>query len=354
MTLIVNGTEIENVIVIKKATGETIDIELLQDNNGVVIFQKRTINTHDIILHINITQSVIDAALNSFNLGFTKQDTIENTIDWGDGSEIISTTTSGENTHSHTYTSPIETDIIISGEGIISYFGTANGALYISATGSDTYLVSDVLQYYSLGSICNGIYDVLDCALGGTITYYLPAYKKNAITEPFGFSSGQNISKCYYNPNMQNFKGTLPITDPIYQNETNAQDYLTAFSIGDKRIASMGTSFDKTQLSNYNINGLISGGVNGGSSVENVYPATLKYFYTGCLSVLGGPVVLRFNTPADVQVEMPQAGNGTGVTYYKTAREFTIYTDNPTIKNYDWATDNVTPTFYHLDGTAWT
>lgn len=43
----------------------------------------------------------------------------------------------------------------------------------------------------------------------------------------------------------------------------------------------------------------------------------------------------------------------TGMLSAKTAREMTIYTDNETIKNYDYATDNITATILHLDGSAW-
>ena len=37
----------------------------------------------------------------------------------------------------------------------------------------------------------------------------------------------------------------------------------------------------------------------------------------------------------------------------KTAGSATIYTDNETIKNYDWSGDNITATILHLDGTPW-
>lgn len=353
MSLIVNGTGIENVIVIKRNTGETVDIELLQSSNGVVIFQKQSKNTHDIILHIVITQDIIDGAFNTFNLAFTKQDTTANTIDWGDGSAIETITQSGSNLISHTYSSPVETDLVISGDGVLSYFGGTSGAFYTTATSGSLSLVTDVLQYYSLGEICDGIQSPLYAYGNGMRSYDLPAYTRNTTVKPYGFSEGKNISKCYYNPNMKNFKGTLPITDPIYQNEDTSANYLTLFSVGDKRIASMGTSFDKTQLDNYNINGLMNGGAVGSSDGENVYPATLKYFYAGSLVYTGSPYVLRFNTPADVQVEMPQAGEETGVAYYKNARQITIYTDNPIIKNYNWAGDNTTATIYHLDGSAW-
>lgn len=60
-----------------------------------------------------------------------------------------------------------------------------------------------------------------------------------------------------------------------------------------------------------------------------------------------------FNQPSGVQVEFPTAGSGYGAFYYKSAYSVSIYTDNESVKNYDWASDNVTATFYHLDGTAW-
>lgn len=60
-----------------------------------------------------------------------------------------------------------------------------------------------------------------------------------------------------------------------------------------------------------------------------------------------------FNQPSGVQVKFPTAGSSYGAFYYKSAYSVSIYTDNESVKNYDWASDNVTATFYHLDGTAW-
>lgn len=52
-------------------------------------------------------------------------------------------------------------------------------------------------------------------------------------------------------------------------------------------------------------------------------------------------------------VRLPIAGSETGMFYSKSATNKNIYTENWFIKNYDYATDNITPTFYHLDGTLW-
>lgn len=58
---------------------------------------------------------------------------------------------------------------------------------------------------------------------------------------------------------------------------------------------------------------------------------------------------LIFRQPAGMIVELPTAGtDGSGLGYYKDAYSMNIYTDNECIRNYDWAKDNVTATFYPL------
>lgn len=66
-----------------------------------------------------------------------------------------------------------------------------------------------------------------------------------------------------------------------------------------------------------------------------------------------GLTSIRFEHSSNDTVILPTAGNTTGMLYSKTAKEMTIYTDNETIKNYDYATDNITATILHLDGSAW-
>lgn len=70
---------------------------------------------------------------------------------------------------------------------------------------------------------------------------------------------------------------------------------------------------------------------------------------------LGNPSLteITFRQPAGMTISLPTAGSGNGMFYSKKAYEITIYTDNETIKNYDWAKDNVTATFKHLDGSDW-
>lgn len=60
-----------------------------------------------------------------------------------------------------------------------------------------------------------------------------------------------------------------------------------------------------------------------------------------------------FYQPSGMEVTLPTAGSSTGMFYVKTARAMNVYTDNETIKNYAWSSDNITATLYHLDGTKW-
>ena len=84
------------------------------------------------------------------------------------------------------------------------------------------------------------------------------------------------------------------------------------------------------------------------SSVENI--GKLAFSYSGGAMKIADAY---FNQPSGMTVNLPTAGSGSGMFYVKTARSMNIYTDNETIKNYAWSSDNITPTFYHLDGTAW-
>lgn len=64
---------------------------------------------------------------------------------------------------------------------------------------------------------------------------------------------------------------------------------------------------------------------------------------------------IRFLTPAGASISLPTAGSSNGMFYRKTAKSgVTVYTDNATVKNYGWSSDNLTCSFKHLDGTDWT
>ena len=62
---------------------------------------------------------------------------------------------------------------------------------------------------------------------------------------------------------------------------------------------------------------------------------------------------VRFEQPAGMEITLPSAGASGGMFYIKSAYAINVYTDNETIKNYNWSADNRTATLYHLDGTLW-
>lgn len=71
--------------------------------------------------------------------------------------------------------------------------------------------------------------------------------------------------------------------------------------------------------------------------------------FTGTLTPGTSIKNLIFRQPAGMNIELPEAGKDySGLGYDKDAYSVNIYTDNECIRNYDWAADNVTATFYPL------
>lgn len=87
-----------------------------------------------------------------------------------------------------------------------------------------------------------------------------------------------------------------------------------------------------------------------------IFPASIKKFeaktfeeFSGTSAATAESAYLRFlHTETDV-VELPASG----LFNIKSTTYLNIETDNPIIKNYNYAADNVVPTFYHLDGSLW-
>ena len=62
---------------------------------------------------------------------------------------------------------------------------------------------------------------------------------------------------------------------------------------------------------------------------------------------------IRFNHLVNDTISFTLDGSQ-GPFYAKTVRNINIYTDSADIKNHDWSgAENITATFYHLDGTVW-
>ena len=84
-----------------------------------------------------------------------------------------------------------------------------------------------------------------------------------------------------------------------------------------------------------------------------VIPQNIKSIGDLCFNYCSALVELRFNHSISDEITLPSAGSSTGMLYSKSAKTMTIYTDNETVKNYNYAGDNITATVLHLDGTEW-
>lgn len=84
-----------------------------------------------------------------------------------------------------------------------------------------------------------------------------------------------------------------------------------------------------------------------------VIPSTVSYIGKNLFGDEMGFVSIILTTITFKQPKGMEITLGSTLFKTKTAQALTVYTDNETIKNYDYVADNVTPTFYHLDGTLW-
>lgn len=317
MPLIVNGVEIENLIVINTATGEQVEIDKFQDSLGNVIFEK--ISLKDLILNISLTSE----SYMSPTLKFEKSTDSVTTIDWGDGTSET-TSTAGANAINHTYSSLGDYVITISDNG--GYIKPTEGVLGSAFNGTDGGYPASLIGV-TLGTIVKEI--------GSSAFLNSPIKPKDVVCHN-GIIS---IEEDAFSPSG---------SSAPYISYMTSQDGTTKYLIEVGAFYATGntTVDDKTILFSDYCFGLLS-------SETFVIPKSVKYFGKVCMGSMTSLTSLTFNHSSVDKVVLPQAGDGSGFLYNKTAKTMTIYTDNETIKNYDYAADNVTATILHLDGSAW-
>lgn len=342
MSLIVNGTEIENVIVVKRATGESVELELLQDINGVEIWNKPKL-LQDIVIGVRTANVTSEVAI---SLRYYKNDETPTIIDWGDGSTSTITTYGSAANIEHEYSEKNKDyEIVISG-GTFKYLGqessTTGGTGIIGEhiAGSLSQKPSTVLQYVKLGEICKGLVHPFGSNMDGEIKYTAICYERSGTT----FTGGENIPLCYYNDNLNYLQDMNNQYNHIIYDDGTEGGWIGGLKTNKHTIlTAVGSAIDKSLLYQYDFDGL--GYISTASDSTVVFPETLVNLYEASF---GNNSVVRFLTPANKNVFIQEK-----FAYYKSAKSITVYTDNETIKNYDWASDNVTATIYHLDGSAW-
>lgn len=342
MALIVNGTEVENIIVIKKESGEVVELDKFQDENGNIIWEK--LSAVDVIFYLDCGTG--DTRVN-VDINFYKNNDGVNTIDWGDGTIEEITEVDTDTYVTHQYPSKSVYEIVISGEGTFKYFGrkssnTGATSMVTVQYGTSTAFDETALKYVKMGEICKGLATPFGLKTNGTTPYTTDiCYTRSGTT----FTGGDNIPLCYYNGNMDYFNTmNYQVNHIIYDGGTE-NNWLGGFKTAKQLLlTTVGSEFDKSQLSNYKFDSL--GYISVPASSNITFPETLVNLYQ--MELKGTGSTLRFLTPADKKVFLRD-----GFAYYKTAYTVNIYTDNEDIKNYNWSGDNITPTFYHLDGSAW-
>lgn len=317
MPLIVNGVEIENLIVINSETGEQVEIDKFQNSLGNVIFEKNTLK--DLILNISLTSE----SYMSPTLKFEKSTDSVTTIDWGDGTSET-TSTAGANAIKHTYSSLGNYDIIISDNG--GYIKPTEGVLGSAFNGTDGGYPASLVGV-TLGTI---VREIGDKAFLNSLVKLKDVICHNGIISIGADAFSPSASSAPYISYMTAQDGTK------YLIEANA-----AFDT------------DTTMIDEDTV--LLADGCFKLDAVDTTLtiPRKVKYFGKLCMGGMSALKTITFNHSNVDKVILPVAGDGSGMLYFKNAKTITIYTDNETIKNYNYAADNVTATILHLDGSAW-
>lgn len=342
MSLIVNGTEIENIIVINSATGERIELEKFQDQNGNVLWEKVSA-----IIQPNtaLVYMAYDSNGNQKYLRVT-------------GTSVSGTTYYYETKYADTFNvANIPVGTTLSGSDM------ADGGPFYKANPD----YNGTPAYYAIGG-SSGTVDGSGVNMWDPVAYprgteHYTEFIRTASSRdgflllPSEFN-GKPIKKIAYgafcvpdfynatylaeNPNLTKTSGSSTSTY-IYTIIPDCVEEI--LNQNTKGLYFVNIPKNLRVIGPYN-----SGWVKGGFFKLEV-PRTVTRLYRESFGT--SPSELYFlHSPTDTIV-FPTAGQNKGAFYGKSARTMTIYTDNETVKNYDYAADNVTATIYHLDGSAW-
>lgn len=338
MPLIVNGVEIENLIVINTATGEQVDIETLQDNLGNILFQKQTAPPL-----FNYTG--IDA-----NGNFEGTSAYDGTaVAYAIGKPIITISTAEDGTQNETMTYP-------NCNGYNSeYYGGYNFQNGFEGASGETQIVDTTLElpaeyngkpvirilqnafktedgvdqnnkYYQANYVRYIILGDNIQEIDMTAFYYCNAYsvqfnnslitiKKNA------FYGMKSINTELILPSSLKYVGEYAF-GPTNTSEDNRIVQVNSNITSPPNDFHIGGMFDNIRRINYS---------------ANVTSVTGKILYNAAYTT-----TIFFYQEEDTNVDI-------NVESLKSAADISIYTNNKSVKNYDWASKNYTVTFYPIN-----
>lgn len=343
MALIVNGTEIENIIVIEEESGKVVELDKFQDENGNIIWEKSK------LIDVPNTALVYMAYDSNGNQKYLV----------ASGTSVSGTTYYYQTPYADTYA------IATIGEGT-----TLSGN--DMATGGPFYTLNPAYNgtpsYYAIGG-SSGTVDTAGVNLWSPIAYARTTDARKEFVASSGVQNGLLVLPSTFNgkPIKKISHGAFSIPDAgftadelasnpeITETETYVQNFYIYTILPDTIEEILNKNTGGLRFVNIPKSLRVIGGYNSGWLRDGYFklevPRTVTRLYRESFG--NSPSELYFlHSPTDTIV-FPTAGQNTGAFYNKTARTMTIYTDNPTIKNYDYSADNVTATIYHLDGSAW-
>lgn len=321
MPLIVNGVEIENLIVINTATGEQVDIETLQDQLGNILFQKQTapawFNYTGIDINGNYEgTSAYDGNPVAYGIGKPNYTTEE------DGTIIIGNTWDDCN--------GLNDDYFIEkyGTNYVKTWSISNGDSVPMQVVQDILVIPDVYNDLPITTIFQNSFF--------SSAYYISTTGEDKFTQASFYKNivfGKNITTidaaAFYGTNVPVVKLPTTITD--------LGMYICGIIPGTKEHYLVNPVLEIN--SNVNVVSL--------ENIETViYAETVTQVnnpLTSFTTYYGFSQPIRvFRQPVELEVTIKTAK-------LKSAQAMIIYTDNNSIKNYDWSTNgNITPTFYPL------
>ena len=330
MPLIINGVEIENLIVINTATGEQVDIETLQDQMGNILFQKQTAPAWFNYTGIDI------------NGNYEGTSAYDGTaVAYGIGKPNITVATDGTETIGWSKANGLNDD----------YFVGIYGSQYVKEWGKrpnndeiptpiqvveDVLVIPDTYKGKPITTLFENSFYAHDYSTGAgagqTSLYYQPSFYRSIV---FGANITALQDNCF--SLMENVT-TINLPETIKNVDSGAFGTAGISFTGstlDQPIIVVNSNLESTGISNY---------IHITKFSSNV---TIVNAPMNNTSALNDTIVFVFYHSANAEVTIQYASKP------KTAQAVTIYTDNTSVLNYDWSTNaNITATFKSLSDYA--
>lgn len=328
MPLIVNGVEIENLIVINTATGEQVDIETLQDQNGNILFQKITETAP---AWLNFTG--IDAAGNYE--GMAAYD--GTAVAYGLGKPVI-TTTDGTESVTWSICNALNDDWFTEkyGDGYVRFVSGDGHLSQMPKVVEDDLIIPDTYKGKPVTHLLRSCLRAFSTASNSSGMDFSQAIYFKTIT------IGNNITTIQQNAleNLQIKKITLPSSVRVIEsNGIITEDWsktLSDFaSTGGILEVNSNITSPSTGVFNYVITTKFSNNV-----TEVIDPVTAAVDKNG-KSTTARKLVFQQSSSTPVTI--------TYTSKPKTAFNLTVYSSNTSVNDYDWSTNaNATVTWYSL------